>query len=145
MQRLQIIFLLFAFSIGFYPVHAENSAYKCKVVSVVDGETFKCKNGAIIKIWGIDVPGIPPRVSEKEAKANGGIKARDYLKGYILNETLDCNLKGMIEGGMIAQCIKDLKVKTIDIADPLLIGGLATENKKITKGYYSDPKRPRSE
>lgn len=146
MQRLSTIFLLlFCFYFGLYPAKAENGTYKCQVVSVIDGETFKCEIGALIKIWGIDAPDVPPVVSEKEAKLNGGFKARNYLKSYILNQTLDCRTKGMMEGGMIARCTKDLKETTIDIADPILIKGLATEDKTITKGYYSDPKRLKSQ
>lgn len=124
---------------------AKDGSYNCYVESVYNGDTFKCSNGALTKIWGIKAPDVAPRVSESLAISNGGNKARDYLKNYIYHETLICYPKGMIEGGNIAQCFKDLKVKTIDIADPLLIGKYVIELKEITKGYYTNPNRPRSE
>ena len=127
------------------PSIAEDGSYNCHVKSVNSGDTFTCENGIFTKIWGIKAPDIPPRVTEPIAVSNGGFTSRDYLKGYILGETLICYPKGLIESGNLSQCFKDLQVKTIDIADPLLIGGHAVELKNITKGYYSDPNRKRSE
>lgn len=138
------LFFIFI-AINLLPSTAEDGGYNCHVTSVYNGDSFKCENRVFTKIWGIKTPDVPPRVSESVAVSNGGIAAKEYLKSYILGETLICYPKGLIEGGNISQCFKDLKVKTIDIADPLLIGGHAIELKEVTKGYYSNPNRKRSE
>lgn len=135
MKKLQLIFILFFVFFSACSVQAEDEYNLCKVVEVIDGKTFKCENDLIVKIWGIDL--------SQEEKA--GNKSKDYLKSYILNETLKCTPKGMRKDGIVGRCIKDLKVKSIDIADPLIIGGYATEDKEKTKGYYSNPNRPRSQ
>lgn len=118
------------------PVYAED--FVCKVSSVESGDHFTCSNKKKVKIWGIETP----KVQDSKTEGN---KAKDYLKNFIQDKELYCTVKGKQSDSVVAQCILDLKVKSIDVADPLIIGNYVKELKKESKGYYSNPDRPRSE
>ncbi len=105
----------------------------CNVINVHDGDTFTCYDNTKIRIWGIDTPEIPPKVSNDKAIKNNGYKAKDYLKNKIQGKSLACNIKGKSYKRIVAQCF----VNKEDIAVYMLNSGYARELNKYSKGYYS--------
>lgn len=125
---LVVIFMPFLFSCS----HNQNS-FNCLVVDVHDGDTFTCSDKTKIRLWGVDTPEVPPKVTKDIALQNGGYISRDYLKIKIMKKQLQCVKKGTSYKRIVAQCFLNNR----DIVISLLENELALEKIKYSKGYYS--------
>lgn len=99
-------------------------AFLCVVGPIHDGDTFTCKEGPRVRVWGVDAP---------ELATEAGPASRRALTRLIAGKTLECEKKGRSYDRVVARCFVDGR----DVAEEMVRGGFAADWPKFSHGAYS--------
>ncbi len=107
MRLLLILIPLIVFSLTLKP----NSQYRCKVIRVIDGDTFKCKilgDGVVrVRLIGVDTP--ESRVNRKAIRDS--LKMKLPLKEIIkMGKVAKAFTKSLLKKGMVVVLETDVQV-----------------------------------
>lgn len=84
---------------------ASSSALSCRVVSVTDGDTFRCADGTRIRLAAIDAPEMPGSCQAGRNCAPGNpYKSKAALQRLISGRTVQCVPVGRSYNRIVAWC-----------------------------------------
>ena len=133
----KILFIIVAFFIIIYSGAVFADGFDCTVIRVLDGDTFEVETirGKLkIRVWGVDTPEVPPKVTMEVAKKNGGMKAKEAMKKLLLYQKLNCIPISGSYDRVVCQCF----LNSNDIGVYILKNNLGIEDVGYSKHYYKE-------
>jgi len=107
------------------------ATFSCTVQSVHDGDTFRCTNGARVRLSSIDSPEMPGACRPGRACAPGDpYAAKAALEGLIGGRTVQCQRVGTSYGRVAAWC----SANGTDLSCAMVQGGHAIPLSQFDKG-----------
>lgn len=100
--------------------------FVCTVSGVYDGDTFYCRTGEAVRIWGIDAP---------EMNTRAGPPSGAALRAMLTGRVLVCLPRGRSYRRIVARCF----LHNQDIAWPMVRGGWAHDWPRYSSGFYRLP------
>jgi endonuclease YncB( thermonuclease family) len=114
--------------------------FLCLVVIVHDADTWRCDNGAWVRIAGVDGPDFLNAPACRMHRASvcdnaAAAKARDIVAGMILHQTLICTPVGRSYKRIVARC----SVEGVDLSCAVIAAGGGQRWDAYWRKYHMPP------